>query len=242
MFEPINRAESLPLSQLSEGGTKDSKHRIIPNSASCRCPYCGKFASFTLRNATPSQPADVKLLLAVCPSCSVASHFTVYLSAESSRPVAVTRFPSPNVQIEPIVLPEVISEEIKKSIREAESCYDNENYIASIIVAGRSLEGLLKHQLKIDGMLGKLIQQLSKSDAISKPLESLTKALQGGRNSAAHFDEYFVPDEESARHTLMLLRHYIAYFFHFQNDAELLEKKLRPVGRADNSGQGNSER
>ncbi len=222
----ILRAESVGISDISDGGT-NSNGKFLPRAINCLCPFCSTTAVFTLNTQFGPNDKAAKTILSRCPSCSEISTFAIFWH-EGMQPSDIVRFPSSSALVSEIEIPEGFPSPLTDAIREAEKSYHASLYTASIICSGRALEGLLKKKLDSKKMLRGLIEDLVVSNLALEPIKALSKALQNGRNSAAHFDEFFVADEDSARQALRLLEHFISYFIHFERDAISLQNKLKP--------------
>ena len=134
-------------------------------------------------------PADYKCYLLECPRC----HTTLVGGEYEFDSGPLTRhWPSPQKY-----LSHKIPEIVRNSLDEAYSCFKVGAFSACTVMAGRALEGLVRHFGGNKSYLGPGIKELHDRGVIDARLAAWAGALQKARNLSAHASGERVPKADA---------------------------------------------
>lgn len=116
---------------------------------------------------------------------------------------------------------------------EAKKCFDAHAYTATVVMVGRTLEGLCRHQGATSRTLASALHQLHKAGIIDKRLLEWADALRVVRNEGAHFTGRQV-SREDAFDSLKFCEALLEYIFvvsdRFAKFKARRAKQERPTG------------
>jgi hypothetical protein len=149
------------------------------------CPSCrAKVNADELKTANASSDAgEWQYTFLQCPVCSLP-----ILAEQEGFPVGdhMDWEPPRRVWPETPTFSHEIPKDIRSSLAEAARCCDCGTFTASVAMAGRALEGLVRHFTNPQMYLGPGITELHNQGVIDNRLFDWAKALHLDRNVAAH--------------------------------------------------------
>jgi len=124
-----------------------------------------------------------KISLLECPSCRSSLAVGQYCiggdDPNPSKPIRLWPFPQ-------VYLSNLIPNNIRESIEEAERCLRGGAYTACVAMSGRALEGVCRHHKTKSKYLGGGLKELKSKGIIDSRLYEWGQELQKHRNIAAH--------------------------------------------------------
>lgn len=213
------------------GWMRVSGDAVIPSVISQKCPHCMELALFTIGNHMRSDSTFSFSLSSVCPACSKAVAFwSIYPEGRfSGRPEKICMYPGLPVLVILQDLPDLVPLPLANAYKSAVKSFDTQNYVATAVLARRTLEGIFKYLLPEERRkqnLFKLIDETKSSVDLSAPLTTLSHAIRDGGNLGAHFDETHEPTKEMASSMIELLSYLISYLYILPSQIKELENIL----------------
>jgi hypothetical protein len=202
----------------------------LPHTAtviSVVCPWCSEKGNFTMDNRLNDPTRSAISSSGTCPGCAKVVHlWSVGSGGEGDRHYI---FPDGSNYYEPTSDVSTISPALARSFESMVDSYNSKNYTATAVGARRTLEGVFKYLLPDTDRkqtLARMIEQVTSTGDIVKPLQHLSHAVRSGGNLGAHFDEEREVDEEMARMLVSLVDYLISYLHILPKQIEQLETAI----------------
>jgi hypothetical protein len=206
----------------------------VPRTVSVVCPHCGEKGNFSPGDAQDDTRRLAVSATGACPACNGKVHFLTLRAKQGSsfEPVTVYMHPSSSAYFPAPELPSNVPEPLQRAFSSTIDSLNSKNYTATAVGARRTLEGIFQFLVKPDDTnrrrptLSEMIQTVTNSIDLAKPLKSLAHGIRGGGNLGAHFDPTNEPSAALARQMVELLDYLISYLYVLPQQIERLEQSL----------------
>jgi len=223
------------------GSSQSASGEIFPDKVRIQCPSCGSMAVFHTNALSHKRTDMLAVCRSGCPGCQNLVSFCGFYPSDTSKqspqePSLIVYHCEHGHAHNAKQFGDEVPERLKRAFDSAVMAYNNQNYVAAMVMVRRSLEGIFKLRPSVQPgtkNLVNLIQEASDGSDMSGQLERLAHAIRDGGNLAAHFDLETDPDRMTAQYLVELVEYLIEYFFVLPTHIEKLEgllDKARPVG------------
>ena len=225
--------QSVPLTMI-RGWVAFNNNRV-PKVVSEVCPYCGEKGNFSPGDHQDDGHRLTIASTAACPGCNRKVHFWTLRRKRSAgtndfeqyavfmHPPAASHYPVPEFSLN-------VPEPLQRAFVSTIDSLNTKNYTATAVGARRTLEGIFKFMVadesKRPNNLEKLIDHVTSTADLAKPLKALSHGIRGGGNLGAHFDPDNEPSAALARQMVELLGYLISYLYVLPQQIENLEQSL----------------
>ncbi|UWQ95014.1 DUF4145 domain-containing protein [Rhodobacteraceae bacterium M385] len=200
------------------GGTTNTRGASVPNALKITCPMCGTISTFGCSGLRDIGGKECCSTTSQCPACGERVFFFGFMPVvdEAPRELEIIVFTERSSVLAIKNYKSAVDERIVRSYEAAIHAFNSKNYSASLVMAGRTLEGVFKLLLgsgSENKTLGSLVDKASQEIGLEGPLKKLAKLIKDGRNLGAHFDLETEPNKDIAQPVLELTEYLIEYYF-----------------------------
>lgn len=214
------------------GWTRHEK-RYVPVSVSTLCPACNAKVIISCMHPAYNEQRQVMMNTGRCPGCrTFVSFYALWLEGlnpDQNRPTQLYMWPPATARFEPEGLTDDVPQPLIRAFRSAADSYNSHNYNATAGGCRRTLEGIFKYALpqdQRDGTLYNLIEKVTSTVDLAKPLKNLSHAIREGGNLGTHFDEEQETTQELALQMMKFVNFLISYLYTLPKGIDHLEKSL----------------
>jgi hypothetical protein len=190
---------------------------VFPTAVGAICPYCGQRVVFSAPTWEKAAAFKAHVVTSQCPSCKDYSRYIWVRmdAAESNKDrdkFELYLYPAPKFMRTPIRGIEQVdefSEALQRGYVAAINAYNTQQWVASVVLCGRVLEGIatsFSDEINSKAGLAQLLHELPGHVNLEQPIIDLADSLRIGRNIGAHFDVEREPDSETAEMMIFSFR------------------------------------
>ncbi len=208
-------------------------NRKVPHIIDVTCPACLRSVSMHCNKYKFDDDNQNAMLSAVCPACKFISQLWL-LNADDHINSKLYMYPTPKSFRKEMEHIEVIPEGLQKAYIETLDVYRSNKWIASSVMARRTLEGILVEVLgNKEANLFTMLKELPNKVNLTDKIIEMANGIRKAGNLGAHYDEDKEPNEEIATMLLDFLEYLLEFVFVLPEQAKDLNKRILQLNKKE---------